>query len=166
MITRPFIFFSFLLFAACADELPHTGQEVGANGEPPKALVRVYGEQFLAEDKNYVLALGLIHTFLVENQFSTKYTECFDDVLDVRKRNKKGFSCIVLQAEQGPPTKVYFRVIVDEVLFNQLDENNRLFFSVEMYVLDGYVKSGVAEQLIQAFETGIGTELSVLHSGE
>ncbi|MCW8128386.1 hypothetical protein [Microbulbifer halophilus] len=149
----------------CSGEFSHADQGVGENGEPPKALVQVYKEQFLADERNYVLALGQIHSFLVENQFSTKYTDCFDDVLDIRKR-KKGFSCMALRGDQGPPTKVYFRVVVDEVHFNQLDGHNRLLYSAEMYALDRYVRDGIAEQLIQNFESGTGPKLAGLYSGE
>lgn len=157
--------FALACLVGCSGDYPHADQEVGENGEPPKALRQVYHEQFRADEKNYVIALGRIHAFLVENQFSTKYTDCFDDVLDITKR-KKGFSCLALRAEQGPPTKVYFRVVVEEVNFNQLDGNNRLLYAAEMYALNRYVKEGIADQLIQDFETGVGSKLVGLYSGE
>jgi hypothetical protein len=151
--------------AGCSDEFPIEDFEVGQNGEPPKALHGVYHKQFVVDEKNYVNAFGLIHVFLIENQFYAKYTQCFDDVLDIRKRSRAGFSCIALQAEQGPPTKVYLRVIVDEVFFNQLDRDNRLKYTVEMYAIERYTSNGVGEQLVQAFEAGTGEKLANLYAG-
>jgi len=164
MMFRATVFVFLLCLLGCSDASSSADQEVGSNGEPPKALQLIYQKQFVAEEKNYVLAFGFIHAFLVERQFSVKYSRCFDDVLDVRKRGK-GFTCLALQAEQGPPTKTYVRVKVEEVLFNQLDDNNRLSFSVEIYVLDGYVKNGKGALLVDGFTTDVETELVSLYKG-
>lgn len=165
MNTRFFFLLLSICLVGCSEDYPHSDQEVGENGEPPTALVQVYRERFLADEKSYVLALGQIHSFLISNQFSTSYPDCFDDVLDIRKRTK-GLPCTLLQAEQGPPTKVYFRVVVEEVNFNQLDGNNRLLYAAEIYALDRYIRDGIAEQLVQDFETGVGSKLVGLYSGE
>ena len=157
------VLLSLACLVGCSGDYPHADQEVGENGEPPKALEQRYQRQFQADEKNYVLALGRIHAFLVENQFSTKYTDCFDDVLDIRKR-KKGFSCLVLRAEKGPPTKVYFRVIVDDVNFNQLDDHNRLLYSVEIYSIDPDLGWGITE-LLRDFGSEVASSLAELHSG-
>ncbi len=160
-----FILFLFSCLIGCSGDYPHSDQEVSANGEPPKALVQVHSARFLADEKNYVLALGQIHSFLISKRFSTSYSDCFDDVLDIRKR-MKGVSCTVLRAEQGPPTKVYFRVVVEEVSFNQSDGNNRLIYAAEIYALDRYVKDGSAAQLVQDFESGVASKLVGLYSGD
>lgn len=152
-----------LCFFGCSERSLIEGQEVGTNGEPPRDLPIIYQKQFVAEEKNYVLALGLVHSYLVENDFYAKYTDCFDHVLDVRKR-KPGFSCLALRAEKGPPTKVYFRVLIDEVLYNQLDGNNRLKYTLEMYALEYYKDNGVADDLIHSLESGIELELPLLYS--
>lgn len=165
MNTRFFFLLLFICLVGCSGDYPHSDQEVGENGEPPTALVQVYRERFLADEKKYVLALGQIHSFLISNQFSTSYPDCFDDVLDIRKRTNWEV-CTLLRAEQGPPTKVYFRVVVEEVNFNQLDGNNRLLYAVETYVLDRYVSDGRADQLVQDFETGVRSKLVGLYSGE
>lgn len=157
------LFLFLLCLVGCSDASSYEDQEVGPNGEPPKALQLIYQKQFIAEERNYVLALGLIHAFLVEHHFAITYTRCFDDVLDVRKRGK-GFTCLALQAERGPPTKTYVRVRVDEVLFNQLDGDNRLSLSVEIYVLDGYVKNGKGAQLVDGFTAGVETGLAQLYA--
>src|SRR5262245_43988730 len=124
-----------LLMCGCSDEFRAEDYEVGANGEPPKVLegFRVYSEQFVAEQKNeqknYVLALGKIHAFLIANQYSPFYSSCFDDILDIRitahvEKHKLRFPCVVLQAPKGAPTKAYVGVTVEDVFFNQLDDNN------------------------------------------
>jgi len=166
LISRTIIIFLFLCCVGCSDEFPIENFKVGPNGEPPKALHRVYHKEFVADEKNYVNVFGLIHAFLIEHQFSTKYTQCFDDVLDIRKRSRKEFSCNALQAEKGPPTKVYLRIIVNEVLFNQLDRDNRLKYTVEIYVIERYTSNGVGRQLVRAFETSAGTKLTQLYAGE
>jgi len=153
------------VLAGCFEKYPAVDQEIGVNGEPPKALVQVYHQQFSATEKHYVLALGYVHAYLVEHDFATRYTPCFDDVLDVTKRTQAGFSCIALQAEQGPPTKVYVRVVIDEVLFNQLDGNNRLLFTVEMFVLERYRQDGTADRLIEAFDADVKASLLPLDDG-
>ncbi|WP_157719171.1 hypothetical protein [Halopseudomonas salegens] len=159
LIVRAIIVFTFLLAAGCSEPYPAADQEIGPNGEPPEALELIYQKQFLAEEKNYVLAFGIVHRFLVDNQFSVSYNPCFDDVLNIRKR-KKGFTCIAVQADQGPPTKVYFRLIVDEVLFNQLDNDNRWFFSIEIY---GF---GSEQSLIDDFSAAVEPGLAQLYVGE
>ncbi|WP_417222881.1 hypothetical protein [Amphritea sp.] len=159
---RVFMLLVIVFLVGCSEPYPAADQEIGVKGEPPKALVRAYHQQFQAADKHYVLALGFIHAFLVEQGFSVNYTRCFDDVLDVTKRTQAGFSCIALQAEQGPPTKVYVRVVIDEVLFNQLDGNNRLLLSVELFALKGYLQNGTTERLIDAFDIDVARVLSQL----
>lgn len=120
------------------DKFPAENFEPGPNGEPPKALPKVYSKQFFADQRNYVTALGMVHAFLIDNQFSTAYSRCFNDVLDIRvtaniEEHKRAFPCVVLQAQQGAPTKVYLSVTVDDVWFNQLDHNDRLGYTVSIY---------------------------------
>lgn len=154
--------FLLLSTVGCLGDHSAQGQEVGPNGEPPQDLVLVYQKQFITEEKNYVLALGHIHAYLTEQAFQVRYTRCFDDVLDVRIRSK-GLSCLALMAEKGPPTKVYFRVLIDQVLFNQLDHDNRLLYSLEMYVLEHYRQNGIADELLRSLNSSIGGELPLLY---
>lgn len=126
--------------SGCSDEFRAGDYVPGPNGEPPKALkpFQVYSKEFVAEQKNYVLALGQIHAFLIANDFATLYPSCFGDVLDIRvtadiERHRKRFPCVALQAEKGAPTKAYLSVTVNDVMFNQLDDNNRLIYTVSMF---------------------------------
>lgn len=134
------LFIIVLLMSGCSDGFREEDYEVGANGEPPKVLegFRVYSEQFVADEKNYVLVLGEIHAFLVANQYAPLYSPCFDDILDIRvtayvEKRKQRFPCVVLQAPKGSPAKAYVDVTVQDALFNQLDGNNRLIYTVSMY---------------------------------
>jgi hypothetical protein len=133
--------------------------EVGANGEPPKALEgsRVYTRQFVADQKNYVLALGNIHAFLIANQYMPHFSACFDDILNIRvtayiEKRKQRFPCIVLQAPKGSPTKAYVEVSVQDVFFNQLDGNNRLIYTVSMHGREDLAKvfASDVEPVLQA----------------
>jgi hypothetical protein len=136
----PPLFIVVQLMFGCSDGFRAEDYEVGTNGEPPKVLegLRVYSEQFVADQKNYVLVLGKIHAFLIANQYTPFYSSCFDDILDIRvtayvEKHKQRFPCVVLQAPKGAPTKAYVGVTVEDVLFNQLDHNNRLIYTVSMY---------------------------------
>jgi hypothetical protein len=58
--------------------------------------------------------------------------------LDIRitantEKHKKRFPCVALQADKGAPTKVYFSVTIDDVMFNQLSHNNRLIYTVSIF---------------------------------
>ena len=116
-----------VLICGCSDEFRTEDYEAGPNGEPPRVLegFQVYTKQFTADEKNYVLALGQIHAFLIANSYyPILYSACFDDVLDIRvtahvERHKKRFPCIALQAENGAPTKAYLSVTIENVMFNQ-----------------------------------------------
>jgi hypothetical protein len=57
------------------------------------------------------------------------------------------------------------RVVIDEVLFNQLDGNNRLLFTVEMFVLERYRQDGTADRLIEAFDADVKASLLPLDDG-
>ncbi|HTO40236.1 MAG TPA: hypothetical protein VL026_04610 [Rhizomicrobium sp.] len=129
-----------LLMYGCSNDFRAEDYAAGRNGEPPRALkpFRVYSREFVAEQKNYVLALGQIHAFLIANNFSTSYPSCFNDVLDIRvtaniAKHKKRFPCVALQAEKGSPTKIYLNVTIDDVMFNQLSHNNRLIYTVSIF---------------------------------
>lgn len=152
-----------LLVSGCSDGFRAEDYEVGANGEPPKVLegLRVYSEQFVADQKNYVLVLGEIHAFLIANQFTPSYSSCFNDILDIRitahiEKHKQRFPCVVLQAPKGAPTKAYVSVTVEDVLFNQLDHNNRLIYTVSMYG---------GEDLAKVFTYDIAPGLKKLYAG-
>jgi len=116
--------------------------EVGPNGEPPKALKESYTNTFKIDQKNYVIALGEIHKFLIENSFyPIIYSECFDATLDVRvtanlERYSETYPCDVVQAEKGTPEKAYLVAGIEEVKFNQLDDDNRLLIQVKIYGLE------------------------------
>jgi hypothetical protein len=134
------LFATIALLLGCSDEWSSEGYEVGPNGEPPKALKNVYSKKFLAEQKNYVRALGEIHAFLIANDFfPVVYKPCFADVLDIRvtaniEKYKKAFPCVAVQSTKGAElTNTYFRVSIDDVKFNQLDSNNRLIYRVEIF---------------------------------
>lgn len=151
-----------LLMSGCSDGVRAEDYEVGANGEPPKALegLRVYSKQFVADQKNYVLALGKIHAFLIANRYAPLYSSCFDDVLDIRvtaltEKHKQRFPCVVLQAPKGAPTKAYVGVTVEDVMFNQLDDNNRLIYTVSMY----------GQDLAKVFVSDVEPTLRELYSG-
>lgn len=138
------ILFGFIpLLFSCSDQFNPDDYEAGSNGEPPKALAMFegYSQQFIADEPNYVKAMGEIHKFLILYHFLPKYTECFNDVLDIRKLLPSSgvFPCVALQALRGVPTKTYLRVRIDEVKFNQLDKNNRVIYTVQIYRVD---KSG------------------------
>jgi hypothetical protein len=124
----------------CSDEFSTKDFEVGPNGEPPKALKKIYTKKFVAEQKNYVRALGEVHAFLIENDFfPVIYNQCFKDVLDIRvtahnKKSKDAFPCVAVQSTKGAEyAHTYLRVSVVDVKFNQLDHNNRLVYTVEIY---------------------------------
>ena len=125
--------------SGCSDGFRADDYEAGRNGEPPRALepFHVYTKEFVAEEKNYVLALGRVHAFLIANDFSTFYPSCFGDVLDIRvtsipENRKERFPCVALQAEKGSPTKIYLSVTVEDVMFNHT-ENSRLIYTVAMF---------------------------------
>jgi len=137
--------FSILLITAlvcsCDSNENRLNFEVDEKGEPPKRLKEFYFQEFKIEEKNYVIALGRIHTFLVENSFYPKYSNCFDATLDImvianKEKYNKTYPCIVLQAEKGAPTKSYLVVNINEVKFNQLDGDNRLQLMVKIYGLE------------------------------
>ncbi len=133
-----FLIVASAILYGCSDNFREGDYYAGPNGEPPKALKQVYSKKFVAEEKNYVRALGEIHAFLIENDFYPVYRTCFNDVLDIRitadvKNHKEAFPCVAVGAEKGAPTKIYLNLVIDEVKFNQLDHNNRLMFTVSMY---------------------------------
>jgi len=141
-----------LLMLGCSDDYRRQDYEAGSNGEPPKVLEqhKVYTAKLVAEQKNYVLALGQIHSFLITNDFLVVYPSCFDDVLDIRvtaivEKHKKRFPCVVLQGVRGLPVKVYLSVTVEDVMFNQLDGNNRLIYTVSMFGEDDLVRTFKSE---------------------
>jgi hypothetical protein len=153
-----------LLVSGCSDEFRAGDYEAGAKGEPPKVLegLRVYSEKFVADQKNYVLVLGEIHAFLIANQFTPFYSSCFNDILDIPitahvEKDKQRFPCVVLQAPKGAPTKAYVNVTVEDVLFNQLDHNNRLIYTVSMYG---------REDLAKVFTYDVAPDLRKLYAGE
>ena len=127
-------------FLGCSEEYKGEDYNPGSNGEPPKKLELVYSKKIIVEEKNYVRALGEIHAFLVENDFSPVYRSCFTHALDVRltidpKRHRENFPCVVIMAVKGAPTKIYLSVVIEEVKFNQLNDDNRLALTVSMYGL-------------------------------
>lgn len=132
------------LLLGCADEYSIKDHEIGPNGEPPKALKKIYTKKFESEQKNYVRALGEVHAFLIENDFSpVTYNACFKDVLDIRitansEKHKKAFPCVAVQSTKGAEvTNTYLRVSINDVKFNQLDHNNRVIYTVEIYGKEG-----------------------------
>lgn len=149
------------LLLGCSNEYSTEGYEVGPNGEPPKALKSVYSKKFVAEQKNYVRALGEVHAFLIANEFfPVVYKPCFGDVLDIRitadiEKHKTAFPCVAVQSTKGAElTNTYLRVVIDEVKFNQLDYNNRLVYTVEIFGnegLNGVFSSDVEPNLIKLY---------------
>jgi len=138
------------MLCSCSDEFSEENYSAGPYGEPPKALGMVYSKQFVAEEKNYIRALGEIHAFLIENSFYLVYRPCFGDVLNIKvtanpERHERAFPCIAVQAEKGAPTKVYLSVSIDDVKFNQLDHNNRLIYTVAMYGRTDLIGTFVSE---------------------
>ena len=134
------------LLAGCSDGFGENDYTVGPKGEPPKALKLVYSRKFTAEQKNYVKALGEIHAFLIENKFDPYYRSCFSDVLDIKvtaniKKHKEAFPCVLISAAKGDLTNLYFSVTMYDVMFNQLDNNNRLMFTINMYGKDDLISS-------------------------
>lgn len=136
-----------LLMCGCSDEFRSEDYEVGPTGEPPRILdgLQVYKKEFVSDEKNYVLALGRIHAFIIANDFYPLYPSCFSDVLDIRvtanvEMHEKRFPCVALQAEKGAPIKAYLSVTVEDVMFNQLDHNNRLIYTVSMFGRDDLAK--------------------------
>ena len=132
------------LLLGCSDEYSTKDYEVGPNGEPPKALKKIYTKNFLSEQKNYVRALGEVHAFLIENDFfPVIYNACFRDVLDIRvtadiEKHKRAFPCIAVQSTKGAEaTNTYLRVLINDVKFNQPDHNNRVIYTVEIYGREG-----------------------------
>ena len=131
---------AFMVVFGCSDEFSTKDFEVGPNDEPPKTLKNIYTKEFVADQKNYVRALGEVHAFLIENNFfPVIYNQCFRDVLDIRvtadsKKNKDAFPCVAVQSTKGAEyTHTYLRVSIVDVKFNQLDHNNRLIYTVEIY---------------------------------
>jgi hypothetical protein len=107
------------------------------------------------------LALGNIHAFLLANDYYPLYPSCFDDILDIRvtadiRRHKERFPCVALQARRGAPTKAYLSVTVEDVMFNQLDHNNRLIYTVSMFG---------REDLAKLFALNVEPDLLVLYTG-
>lgn len=124
------------VLTGCSDEYQEEDFEPGANGEPPRILkdASSYTRQFKAAEKNYVAALGQIHIFMVANEFSTKYTPCFDDVLNILERQSgKRFPCVALLGVKGAPPKAYLSVAIDNALFNQLNGDDHLTYTVSIY---------------------------------
>jgi hypothetical protein len=151
-----------LMMSGCSAEFRSEDYEAGPNGEPPKVFEssQTYTKQFVADQKNYVLALGNIHAFLLANDYHPLYPSCFDDVLDIRvtadiKRHKARFPCVALQAKKGAPTKAYLSVTVEDVMFNQLDRNNRLIYTVSMFG---------REDLAKLFASNVEPELLLLYA--
>ena len=152
-----------VLVCGCSDEFRSADYEAGPNGEPPKVLegLQTYTKQFVADQKNYVLALGNIHAFLLANDYYPLYPSCFDDILDIHvtadtKRHEERFPCVALQAEKGAPTKAYLSVTVEDVMFNQLDHNNRLICTVSIFG---------REDLAKLFASNVEPDLHVLYTG-
>ena len=92
-----------VLVCGCSDEFRSADYEAGPNGEPPKVLegLQTYTKQFVADQKNYVLALGNIHAFLLANDYYPLYPSCFADILDIHvtadtKRHEERFPCVAL----------------------------------------------------------------------
>ncbi|MCU7798530.1 MAG: hypothetical protein KZQ75_15495, partial [Candidatus Thiodiazotropha sp. (ex Myrtea spinifera)] len=158
--------FKFALFTvaltalySCSDGRNEKDNTVGPNGEPPKHLQKSYTKEFIVEEKNYVKALGLIHAFSVENAFYPKYNQCFNDVLDIKvianiDKYNSTFPCIALQAEKGAPAKAYLTSRITKVEFNQLNGDNKLTLSIDIYGL---------ESIATAFKTKIEFELVNLY---
>jgi hypothetical protein len=160
------LLFAALLLTGCSRGLGSGDYDAGFNGGPPEALSeqKVYSNEFVIEQKNYVLAVGNIHSFLIANDFYPRYSHCFYDVLDIRvtaniEKHKQRFPCVALEAEQGVPPKVYLSVTVRDVMFNQLDGNNRLVCVVSMFGRDELAKT-FASEVAPALEN-LGVKASV-----
>lgn len=148
-----------VLMVGCSEQFSSEDFEVGPDGEPPKILegMRVYEKRFVAEQKNYVLAFGRIHAFLIANDYyPVVYRPCFGDVLDIKvtadvKRYKQRFPCVAVQAEFGVPTKSYLNITIEEVKFNQLDHDNRLIYTVAMFGRQDFAR-GFSSQVEASLE--------------
>lgn len=131
--------FVFALFlSACDSEGIDPDRFPGPHGEPPKALKLAYERQFVAEEKNYFRSLGEIHAFILDNGLYPKYSKCLTDVLDIRitadfTAHNEAFPCLLVSAGNGDIPKIYLIVTINDVMFNQLDENNRLVLTVGIY---------------------------------
>lgn len=159
------------LLVGCSDEYSKIEKDyqVGPNGEPPKALKIIYTKKFVAEEKNYVRALGEIHTFLIENEFfPVVYNACFGDVLNIRitahiEKHKKAFPCVAVQSTKGAElTDTYLRVSINDVKFNHLDHNNRVIYTIEIFGredLEGIFAANVEPSLSKLYSVS-----STLHS--
>lgn len=156
-----FIIVTVTQFFGCSEGYREEDYNPGPNGEPPKKLELVYSKKIIAEEKNYVKALGEIHAFLVENDFSPIYRSCFTDALDVRltidpKKQRENFPCIVIMAVKGAPTKIYLSVVIEEIKFNQLNDDNRLVLIVSMYGLEdlvGLFSETIEPNLVKLYQT-------------
>ena len=168
------LFATTALLLGCSDEYSTVGYEVGPSGEPPKALKNAYSKKFVAKQGNYVRALGEIHAFLIANDFfPVVYKPCFGDVLDIRvtaniEKRKTAFPCVAVQSTKGAElTNTYLRVVIDEVKFNQLDYNNRLIYTVEIFGNDGLssiFSSGVEPSLIKLYSVSPAHQSMLLHN--
>ncbi|WP_020407450.1 hypothetical protein [Hahella ganghwensis] len=161
MNIRIILYLFFLFFMGCYSEFSIEDYEVGANGEPPKIMEPVHRIEMVADERNFVLAMGLIHAFLVENRFEPYYSDCFDDVLDIRK-HRDGFPCIGLMAERGVPAKMYLRVRFDEVLFHQLDGKNRLKYTVEIYSISNSSVKSAVNRIVDVLRSDVYPKLNQL----
>lgn len=126
----------------------------GLHGEPPKALKLVYEKQFVAEQKNYFRALGEIHAFILDSDLYPNYNKCITDVLDIRvtaitANHKEAFPCLLVSAGKGDPPNVYLTVTINDVMFNQLDGNNRLILTVGIY---GDKEHAIAKEFMAQIE--------------
>lgn len=167
------LFATSALLLGCSDEYSKIEKDyqVGPNGEPPKALKMVYAKEFVAEQKNYVRALGEIHAFLIENHFfPVVYNACFGDVLDIGitahiEKHKRAFPCVAVQSTKGAElTDTYLRVSINDVKFNQLDHNNRVIYTVEIFGkqgLEGIFAANVEPSLFKLY-SGSPARQSVL----
>ena len=63
----------------------------------------------------------------------------------------------MLQAQNGVPTKGYVSITVEDVMFNQLDHNNRLIYTVSMFGKEDFAKlfASKVEPDLFALYTGI-----------
>jgi hypothetical protein len=110
----------------------------GPKGEPPRGLPKIYEKQFVAEQRNYFKAVGEIHAFALEHGLYPGFGKCLSDVIDIRVTadtvaHKRAFPCRLISAWTGEPPVVYLTVTVNDVMFNQLDGNNRLILTVNIY---------------------------------
>jgi hypothetical protein len=134
----------------------------GPRGEPPKTLKVAYKKQFIAEQKNYLIAVGEMHSFLLTNTYHPHYRECLTDVLDIRVTANTGkhgaaFPCVLVSASKGDGSpEIYLSFSVDDVKFNQLDGNNRVVFTVGIF---GYAD----KDLTDSFSKNVEPKLSGLY---